>query len=90
MNPPKTCDPTAVSSTLNVRKELGQKGTEGLSPLQRSSLYPFVERGRISKEDLVSALALTPAVFEREFAVLRHCELLRGFKENGIIYCAKY
>jgi hypothetical protein len=26
MNPPKTCDPTAVSSTLNVRKELGQTG----------------------------------------------------------------
>ena len=37
MNPPKTCDPTAVSSTLNVRKELGQKGTEGLSELQRKS-----------------------------------------------------
>jgi len=90
MNPPKTCDPTAVSSTLNVRKELGQSGTEGLSELQRKIYTLVVERGRISKEDLISTLALTPAVFEREFAVLRHCELLRGFKEDGVVYFAKY
>ena len=30
MNPPKVCDPLAVSSTLSVRKQLGQTGTEGL------------------------------------------------------------
>ena len=83
MNPPKTCDPTAVSSTLNVRKELGQNGTEGLSELQRKIYNLVVEKGTISREDLMATLGLTPAVFEREFAVLRHCELLRGFKEDG-------
>jgi late competence protein required for DNA uptake (superfamily II DNA/RNA helicase) len=90
MSPPKTCDPTAVSPTLNVRRELGQKGTEGLSELQRKIYNLVVERRRISKENLIAALALTPAVFEREFAVLRHCELLRGFKEDGMVYFAKY
>lgn len=90
MNPPKTCDPIAVSSTLNVRKELGQSGTEGLSELQKK-IYSFViERGTISREDLLSALDLSPVVFEREFAVLRHCELLRGFKQDNTVYFAKY
>jgi hypothetical protein len=90
MNPPKTCDPTAVSSTLNVRKELGQKGTEGLSELQRKIFDLVVERGQISREDLIATLQLTPAVFEREFSVLRHCELLRGFKQDGTVYFTKY
>jgi hypothetical protein len=37
MNPPKTCDPIAVHSTLTIRKELGQIGTEGLTNLQKKS-----------------------------------------------------
>jgi len=90
MSPPKTCDPTAVSSTLNVRRELGQSGTEGLSELQRKIYNLVVGKGKISREDLMATLGLTPAVFEREFAVLRHCELLRGFKEDGVVYFAKY
>jgi hypothetical protein len=48
MNPPKTCDPTAVSSTLNVRKELGQKGTEGLSELQKKIYNLVIEQGRLA------------------------------------------
>ena len=35
MNPPKVCDPLAVSSTLSVRKQLGQTGTDGLTDLQK-------------------------------------------------------
>ena len=90
MNPPKTCDPTVVSSTLMVRKQLGQTGTEGLSDLQKRIYNLVVERGRISREGLMQELNLAPEVFEREFAVLRHCELLRSFKENGTNYFAKY
>lgn len=90
MNPPKTCDPTAVSSTLMVRKQLGQKGTEGLSEMQKRIYNLVVERGRISREDLLSTLSLSLAAFEREFAVLRHCELLRAFKEDSTVYFAKY
>jgi hypothetical protein len=90
MNPPKVCDPTAVSSTLMVRKQLGQTGTDGLSDLQKSIYNFIVERGRISREVLLLELKLSPETFEREFAVLRHCELLRGFKENGTVYFAKY
>jgi hypothetical protein len=90
MNPPKACDPTAVSSTLNVRKELGQKGTEGLSELQRKMYELVIERGQISREALMATLQLSPAVLEREFAVLRHCELLKGFKQDGTVFFTKY
>jgi hypothetical protein len=90
MNPPKTCDPTAVSSTLNVRKELGQKGTEGLNELQKKIYNLVLDRGQISKEELIEKLQLSPEVFEREFSVLQHCELLRGFKQDGTVYFTKY
>jgi late competence protein required for DNA uptake (superfamily II DNA/RNA helicase) len=90
LNPPKTCDPTAVSSTLTVRKQLGQTGTQGLSELQKKIYDLVVAQGKISREDLIETLDLTLPVFEREFAVLLHCELLRAFKEDGTIYFAKY
>jgi hypothetical protein len=90
MNPPKVCDPLAVSSTLSVRKQLGQTGTEGLSVLQKQFYEIVAERGKISKEELMAHLKLSPEAMEREFAILRHCELLRAFKEGNLIYFAKF
>jgi hypothetical protein len=90
MNPPKVCDPLAVSSTLSVRKQLGQKGTEGLSELQKHIYEIVAERGKISKEELMFRLKLSPDAMEREFAILRHCELLRASKEGNLVYFAKF
>ena len=82
MNPPKVCDPLAVSSTLSVRKQLGQTGTEGLTELQKKIYDTVAERGKISREELTSRLNMSPAEMEREFAILRHCELLRAFQRR--------
>ncbi|MCW3999621.1 MAG: hypothetical protein NWE93_05230 [Candidatus Bathyarchaeota archaeon] len=90
INPPKTCDPTAVSSTLMVRKQLGQTGTEGLSERQKEIYTLVVAKGRISREELMQTLKLSPSEFEREFSVLRHCELLRGFKEGNMVFFTKF
>jgi hypothetical protein len=90
MSPPKVCDPLAVSSTLSIRKQLGQRGTEGLSELQKKIYNTVVKRGKIRREEVTDALNLTPLEMEREFAVLRHCELLRAFKEGNIVYFAKF
>ena len=90
MNPPKVCDPLAVSSTLSVRKQLGQTGTEGLTELQKKIYDTVMERGRISREELTSHFNLTPKEMEREFAILRHCELLRAFKDGSTVYFAKF
>ena len=90
MNPPKVCDPLAVSSTLSVRKQLGQTGTEGLTELQKKIYNTVAERGKISRDELTTRLQMTPKEMEREFAILRHCELLRAFKEGSIVYFAKF
>jgi hypothetical protein len=89
-NPPKACDPLAVSSALSVRKQLGQSGSSGLTELQQK-IYNTVEKyGRITKEDLVKTLNVKPEQLEQEFAFFRHCELLRAFREDGKIYFTKW
>ena len=90
MNPPKVCDPLAVSSTPSVRRQLGQTGTEGLSETQKQIYGAVAERGRVSREELLEMFGLSAEGFEQEFALLRHCELLRGFKEGKTVYFMKY
>jgi hypothetical protein len=89
-NPPKACDPMAVSSALSARKQLGQSGSSGLTELQQK-IYSTIEKyGKITKEDLVNTLNVKPEQLEQEFAFFRHCELLRAFKEDGKIYFTKW
>ena len=89
-NPPKACDPMAVSSALSVRKQLGQSGSSGLTELQQK-IYNTVEKyGKITKEDLIKTLNVKPEQLEQEFAFFRHCELLRAFREDGKIYFTKW
>jgi hypothetical protein len=89
-NPPKACDPMAVSSALSVRKQLGQSGSSGLTKLQQK-IYSTIEKyGKITKEDLVQTLNVKPEQLEQEFAFFRHCELLRAFREDGKIYFTKW
>ncbi len=89
-NPPKACDPMAVSSALSVRKQLGQSGSSGLTELQQK-IYNTIEKyGKITKEDLVKTLNVKPEQLEQEFAFFRHCELLRAFREDGKIYFTKW
>jgi hypothetical protein len=90
MNPPKTCDPLAVHSTLTIRKELGQTGTEGLTDLQKQIYNIVIEKETISKEELIAELSLTLEEMERQFAVLRHCELLRAYKMGKTVYITKF
>lgn len=89
-NPPKACDPMAVSSALSVRKQLGQSGSSGLTELQQK-IYNTIEKfGKITKEDLIKTLNIKPEHLEQEFAFFRHCELLRAFREDGKIYITKW
>ena len=90
MNPPKVRDPLTVSSTLSVRKQLWQTGTEGLTELQKQ-IYNIVSgNGKISWQELTSRLNIPAEKLEHEFSILRHCELLRTFKEGDTVYFAKF
>lgn len=89
-NPPKACDPMAVSSALSVRKQLGQSGSSGLSELQQNIYKTIEEHGKITKEELLKILNIKAEELEQEFAILRHCELIRGFKEGDKVYLTKW
>jgi hypothetical protein len=89
-HPVKTCDPFAVSSALSTRKQMGQVGTEGLTPLQTRIIRTIEEKGKITKEELSQLVGIKLEELEREFAVLRHCELARAHKEGSKIYLTKW
>ena len=89
-NPPKACDPTAVSSALSMRKQLGQTGTTGLNELQQKIYRTVAESGKITKEELVKVLNIKSQQLEQEFAFFRHCELLRAFREDGKVFFTKW
>ncbi|MBT0160151.1 helix-turn-helix transcriptional regulator [Candidatus Bathyarchaeota archaeon A05DMB-2] len=89
-NPPKACDPMAVSSALSIRKQLGQSGTAGLTELQKQIYRIIEEKGKITKEKLAAQLGMRTEELEQQFAVLRHCELVRAAKEGGKVYLTKW
>ena len=89
-DPPKACDPLAVASALSVRKQLGQSGAEGLTERQKKIYLIIEEKGKATKEELVEALNVKSEVLESEFAVLRHCELVRAQKEDGKVFITKW
>jgi hypothetical protein len=89
-NPLKACDPLAVASALSIRKQLGQSGASGLTDLQEKIYRTIEERGKITKEELLILLKIKPEELEQQFAILRHCELVRAFKEGKKVYFTKW
>ena len=83
---PKTCDVAAVYSAKMTRKLAGQKGTEGLTELQKE-MYEYVKvNGKVTPEALMKKFQLSDTEMHRVFTPLRHCELLKGTKIDGIVY----
>lgn len=83
---PKACDPAAVSAARAARL-VGHAGAVQLTELQRG-IYDFLkERGRATREEVARALGTPGEEIERQFALLRHLELVRAFKgEDGSVY----
>jgi predicted transcriptional regulator len=76
LSPMKSCDPWAVHS---ARISMNQ-GRQALLPIQQQILDAVTAAGAMTVTDLSEALGIPPAELERQFATLRHMELLRGFK----------
>jgi hypothetical protein len=89
-NPPRACDPHAVASALSVRKQLGQNGDAGLTERQKKIVKLIEQSGKVTKHELAAALNMKSEELEAEFAVLRHCELVRAQKEGSRIYFTKW
>lgn len=86
IEPPRTCDVTAVYSAKISRKMAGHVGTEGLTELQKD-IYNFIkEEGPVTPDQILQKLKLEKWQLEKNFATLRHCELVSGYKENNQVY----
>jgi late competence protein required for DNA uptake (superfamily II DNA/RNA helicase) len=88
--PARSCNPWAVYSATRSRKRMGLKGSEGLTKLQKA-IYDYVRgRGKVTKEQLIENFGFNEADLQTQLATLRHCELIKGYKESGRIYLAPF
>jgi len=82
----QVCDPIAVRSATRIREKKGISGTDGLTDIQKT-VYDFIKsRGEVTREEIMEGLNLSRQEMESHFAVLRHCELVRGFKRGDDYY----
>ncbi len=86
----QACDPWAVRSKKIFREEAGLEGTEGLTELQKA-IYDFiVSRGGAKKEEIAEKFGISARETENQFALLRHCELLKGQKRADGVYLVSF
>jgi len=82
----KACDPWAVYSASRFRESRDLKESEGLSELQKG-IYEFVKsKGKVTREEVMEKLSLSEQEIQIQLAILRHCELVKGHKENDKVY----
>ncbi|MGP8051569.1 MAG: hypothetical protein ACLPYB_13290 [Desulfobaccales bacterium] len=87
LSPLRTCDPWAVHCARSLKELAG-----GLTLTARQQqLYDLVqERGEVSFPDAASALGLSEDEMRREFAVLRHLEIVRACKKDQGIFLTRF
>jgi len=86
----KACDPWAVRSKKLFREQAGQEGTEGLTEVQQA-IYELVRSsGGATLANISKVLDLSAREVENQFAILRHCELLKAQKRDDGIYVVPF
>lgn len=90
IEPPRPCDVAAVHSAKKIRALTGERGTEGLTELQKEIYNYIEERGKVTKAELAQKFNLPEWELEKQFAVLRHCELIKARKEGDKIYLVPF
>jgi len=80
LSPPKACDPWAVYTARSSLQ--GQDKLSVLTPQQRRIVDYVKEKGEATAEEIMENLNIAEQEFKREFAVLRHMEVLRATKKE--------
>jgi formylmethanofuran dehydrogenase subunit E len=82
----RVCDPWGERSKKIFRVSRGLEGTDGLTDLQKE-IYEFIrDKGKATRMELMDRFNLAPTELENQFAILRHCQLLKGKKEGDMVY----
>ncbi|MDF0591506.1 hypothetical protein [Candidatus Methanocrinis natronophilus] len=86
----KVCDPWAVRSKKIHRKRAGLVGAEGLTAVQKK-IYDFiVSGGGATREEIAKEFDLPHEELENQFAILRHCELVKGQRRGDGVYIVPF
>ncbi|MFI5331300.1 MAG: hypothetical protein ACHQ2F_09770 [Desulfobaccales bacterium] len=83
LSPIRTCDPWAVHTAKSL-KDL--PGGIALTPRQQQLQDLVKEKGEVPKQEAARVLGISEDELQREFAVLRHLELLRACKKDEGIF----
>lgn len=81
LSPAKACDPWAVHSAKTFLK--GSSHGFELNPAQQKILKVLRKKGPTEPRELIEMLQIKEADLERELAVLRHMEKIRGELKDG-------
>jgi len=82
----RACDPWGERSKRIFRDSHGLEGTDGLTDLQKE-IYEYIRsKGKATRMELLEQFKLPPTELENQFAILRHCQLLKGKKEGDAVY----
>jgi hypothetical protein len=87
LSPVRTCDPWAVHCARSLKDLAGGL----ILTARQQQLYELVkERGEVFYLDAASALGISEDEVRREFAVLRHLEMLRACKKDQGIFLTRF
>jgi len=79
---PRVCDPWAVILAKKAGKKLSER---------QKAIYELIrQRGKVKAEEIARELGLSLKELEREFAVLRHLELVKGRKERDEVFLVPF
>jgi len=80
LNPPRACDPWAVYSAKKMLQ--GKDALKQLSPLQAKIVEYLRQRREARIDEVAAALGIGETELRREFASLRHMEIVKATKRG--------
>ena len=86
MSPSKPCDPWAVHLASRAIHTDGVPQTDQLTEPQNAILKFIDDNGKVTLDQIREKFNLKESELESQIATLRHCDLLNGRKEDGVIY----
>ncbi len=87
---PKTCDVAAVQMAKKHRQKTGQTGTDGLLDIQKDIYNYILEKEKATRQEVMAALNISDLELDKQIAILRHCELVKGRKEGNQVYLVSF
>jgi hypothetical protein len=86
----KACDPWAVRSKKILREKAGLVGAEGLTDAQKKIYEFIISKGGATRDEIAKRFDMQLEELENEFAILRHCELVKGQKREDGVYIVAF